>query len=747
MLTAAILLASSIVVLAPAVDDAARSGVITYCASDDPLREIRLKDAASGVHDPRFRIPVNSTIADIAVDPTRSRIYAADRDRGAVLVINETSLAVEANIATRSIPSALTIDPSGSHLYVGHAGNRSILVIDLNSLSIQRVLDVPFLVFGLAAPTDDTLVATTHDDQWSGGFPYVLNATTGEQLQRISDDLGSLVYQDAMPVLSPDRQRLFLIDTLVAPVGILSFARSPGQLSWAFVAKVSSSASAQLGAHVTDAAVSPDGRYLYVATKTTPALKVATGSLSVVGRFGTVNESTSVTVSPSGDTIAVSSMTTGAILYSSSGTELGRKSFEAPPSKLRSTVDGLKLVASVGLLSQDIEVVWSTTLGRTGPGPYTNNSTPRLSLQAALFAELSFFQFNVTFSGTRIAAAYDPSERELIAQVPFPLLPGVRYGIYAQVTWPGSGIAISWTIALHTIPPVLGIEVIPPRVSDPVITVRGTVSDDLPLTLSIGGSEVPYWAIGPDGDFSREVNLTQGYNTITLIAQDAAGNQAVRSLTIEFVPVLQRFTSLEKHFAITVPYKWEALGPVLSGGTPVDVYMFGPDGDANLIVYSEHRETNGTFGEALATLEEDLADLSSEADFRVLEGPQSAIVDEHAAASSMVQWRTNSSGLIAQVITVVLGPEHALFWAVIATMYASSVPVVAPIANSTTGTFEILLPVPNPRVAPLPNLLVTAALGLAVALPFMALLLILASRRARQTGPKHKPVRRGRRVE
>ncbi len=662
-----------------------------------------------------------------------------------LLVINETTSTIEASIPVRSGPIALAISPSGNRLYVGHAGNRSVLVIELDSLSVQRVIGIPFLVFGLVAPTDDTLVGTTHDDQWSGGYPYVLNATSGAQLQRLSDDQGNMVYQDAMPVLSPDRQRLFLVNTLLAPVQILSFARNAGESTWSYAGR--SAASAQLGAYATDAAVSADGAYLYVATATTPALQVATGNLAVVGRLGTSNESRSVTVSPFGGTVGVSSLATGVILYSSSGRSLATKSFEAPPNRLRSTSDGLKLVASVGTVRQDIEVVWSTALGRTNPGRYTNDSTPVVSVQVALFAEPPLFQFNLTLNGTRLVASYNPTEGELVAQVPFSLDPGVRYGVRAEVAWPGSGIALGWTITLHCSPPVLDIVGLPPSVPDPVVTVRGTVSDDVPLSLWIDGAEVPYWAIDSDGHFSQEVNLTQGSNTITVVAKDAAGNQVVHSLAIAFVPRLEYFTNLEKHFRIAIPYGWEVVGPVRSNGKPVDLYMSGRDVDANMIVYSESRELTGTYGEALTLLQEDLTDLASEADFQALAGPATRIIGGHAAASAIVRWHANTSDLVAQVITVVLGPEHAMFWAIIGTMYASELNGTAPILNQTTETFEILPPNPTQPVNRPPVLLVYAAVGVVASLFVLGWLVIAAARRARHAERKDRVDRKGRRID
>ena len=91
-----------------------------------------------------------------------------------------------------------------------------------------------------------------------------------------------------------------------------------------------------------------------------------------------------------------------------------------------------------------------------------------------------------------------------------------------------------------------GVDTIPPAMSitSPVdgmmtsaasVQVSGTVSDASPVTVTINGSAV---TIDASGTFTGTVTLTEGLNTITIVARDAAGNQTTitRKVTKDSVP-------------------------------------------------------------------------------------------------------------------------------------------------------------------------------------------------------------------
>src|SRR5207245_122605 len=100
-------------------------------------------------------------------------------------------------------------------------------------------------------------------DQWSGQYPYVINATDGTVLQRLRGDTqpppGDWIYMNNWAALSPNRTMLFLMDSNSAPVQLRSYLRQANG-TWA------------LGQHqfgpgdfAQDLTVSPDGQYLYAA--------------------------------------------------------------------------------------------------------------------------------------------------------------------------------------------------------------------------------------------------------------------------------------------------------------------------------------------------------------------------------------------------------------------------------------------------------------------------------------------------
>ena len=63
------------------------------------------------------------------------------------------------------------------------------------------------------------------------------------------------------------------------------------------------------------------------------------------------------------------------------------------------------------------------------------------------------------------------------------------------------------------------------------VTVKGTTNDvtSSPVTLKINGTAV---TVGSDGSFTHEVNLTEGANTITIVATDGAGKSTTVTKTV-----------------------------------------------------------------------------------------------------------------------------------------------------------------------------------------------------------------------
>lgn len=96
--------------------------------------------------------------------------------------------------------------------------------------------------------------------------------------------------------------------------------------------------------------------------------------------------------------------------------------------------------------------------------------------------------------------------------------------------------AVATSFIVDTTPPTLTVS----APSDNLITnnaeinVTGTTNDALstPVTLTINGESVP---VNSDGSFTYTVTLTEGRNTITVVATDAAGKSStvVRNVTLD----------------------------------------------------------------------------------------------------------------------------------------------------------------------------------------------------------------------
>src|SRR6266700_3779145 len=74
------------------------------------------------------------------------------------------------------------------------------------------------------------------------------------------------------------------------------------------------------------------------------------------------------------------------------------------------------------------------------------------------------------------------------------------------------------------------------------VTVSGSVTDATVVTITVNGTPV---TVGPDGHFSGSVPLTEGSNTLTTVATDAAGNATTntRAVTLDTHPPVLAVTA------------------------------------------------------------------------------------------------------------------------------------------------------------------------------------------------------------
>jgi len=296
----------------------------------------------------RTSIALGGNISDLVVDPIRPRAYAADRLNNRVYALDLDNGTVLATIPVRAEPTALAVLPSGGMLYVGHGSNRSIMAIDLGSLAVVRTFETTFLTWDMVAPDGATLVATTHDDQWSGEYPYVLNASDGSVIQRPcwSQLACNTFYQDTIVALTPDTSLLFFGDTLGYPTALYDYQRSVGG-RWSFIDD-NRATWGEVPGGLRDIAASPDDQYLYLATAQTSVLKVRIVDFHLVQTFGSYRASSAVVLAASGHQIAMSAGDATIHVFADNGTLLWNIFATAPINQLTLTPDGKRFVAVVG---------------------------------------------------------------------------------------------------------------------------------------------------------------------------------------------------------------------------------------------------------------------------------------------------------------------------------------------------------------------------------------------------------------
>jgi len=306
----------------------------------------------------RTSIFLSGNLSELVVDPIRSRAYAADRMNNRVYALDLDNGSVLASIPVREGPTALAIPPSGDILYVGHGSNRSIMAVNLNSLAVVRTFETTFLTWEMVAPDALTLVVTTHDDQWSGDGPYVLNASNGGIVQRLCSHplVCNKFYQDTLVATSPDRSWLMLADSLLCPTALYSYQRGVNG-TWPLVDN-NRGPGWGLGCRARDLAFSPDNQYLYLATAGTSLLKLWTSDFTLVRTFGSIRESSAVVVSSSGDRVAMSAGDKAIHVFDNVGTPLWSITMTAPVTRLRLTANGDRFVAIAG--ESTVEVVSSS---------------------------------------------------------------------------------------------------------------------------------------------------------------------------------------------------------------------------------------------------------------------------------------------------------------------------------------------------------------------------------------------------
>lgn len=110
--------------------------------------------------------------------------------------------------------------------------------------------------------------------------------------------------------------------------------------------------------------------------------------------------------------------------------------------------------------------------------------------------------------------------------------------------------AVSSTMIIDTTPPTLAITA--PnnnlKTNNPALTVRGTTNDatssPVIVTVKLNSGAAVAVTVGSDGTFSKALTLTEGINTITVVAKDGVGKTTTVTRTVALDTSIPAVTSI-----------------------------------------------------------------------------------------------------------------------------------------------------------------------------------------------------------
>ncbi len=628
-------------------------------------------------------IGVGSDLEDILMDPSQPLAYVADRQGDQILVISLATTTIQQRIAVGNEPVALALSPSGMSLYVGHAGEMSIAVIDTATLTMVKTLTTTFLTWDLIVPTEDTLIATTHDIGYTGQYPYVLRATDGVVLQRLNP--GELVYMDFLATLTPDRRRAYLVTSALAPFTLYKFDVATNG-TWIFAGKGPDFGSGSPAAR--DIVASPDGRWLYFGMWSGSVQRIATDR-NASGPVGMYATASTVDVSPTSQFIAMSAGDAQVHLFDVSG-GIDVTGFWIPVEpimnvsatdrvwRLRVSPSGDKILMVIGVMGdgwQDLEILDladPTYVVPISPVDYTNETQPDLTARVVTFRSLADLVPSIELDGTPLAASMEPSTGFVRGNVNGPQTEA-PHGVLVEARRLGDRVAASnWTFTIDATPPSLALDLVPAVVETDSVTISGRITDaNLKFGWIITPPSGPFYVQFPGPEFNESVPLVRGSNLFEVGAIDRAQNRVTLTVAVEFRPSIEWFVHPAGHFRIRIPWPWAAEGNVTIGGQRFDVLLSRSDPIGTITVTSVPGQLNGTTAEARALLQAIIADFPPEVSVDPLEPVTERTLDGHPAARVLLAENIVGSPQIIEILIVVVGAEWDRYWILSAATYVS----------------------------------------------------------------------------
>ncbi|GAB2686996.1 LamG-like jellyroll fold domain-containing protein [Nocardia thraciensis] len=146
--------------------------------------------------------------AAVAHHPTAPRLYVAAQGTNRLTVLNDSTLAVQATVATGSKPVALAVQPGGAAVWVACAGAPVVQVLDTATNTVAASITLPGPAGGIAVSASRAYVTVTAP-------PQLVVIDTGTRTVVVPPDPAKLADVGAAPgpiAVIPDGTRVFVAD-------------------------------------------------------------------------------------------------------------------------------------------------------------------------------------------------------------------------------------------------------------------------------------------------------------------------------------------------------------------------------------------------------------------------------------------------------------------------------------------------------------------------------------------------------
>lgn len=236
-------------------------------------------------------IPLYAPGGRMLADPTRPRLYVADFGGNSVCVIDTTTGQLVRRIFTGSKPYGLAIASDGRTLYVANSGGSELFLLDLEKLTPLGLIPLSFRPFDLVLGPGERLFVTS-----SG--PARTQPRMIDLRRQIETGIGDLPLEGGA-ILAASTETGFVCERVEAPTPLFEIAA--GRLT-----AVQTGDAGSLGAGIQDLFLSPDGKRLYVASRSLGYVSVLDAqSYRPLGQLDVGGAPGGIALSPDGATAYV----------------------------------------------------------------------------------------------------------------------------------------------------------------------------------------------------------------------------------------------------------------------------------------------------------------------------------------------------------------------------------------------------------------------------------------------------------